>query len=117
MDMDPSCIVLETPLARLAVRYDKGCYPGQEVVARLRAYGAPKQALMGLVMARANTPFPAPGSVLLADGKKVGRLCGSPYSPPWTEPLLWHFWTEAIVLPACASNSPLRAIQRPSLRV
>ena len=49
MDMDTSNRLPETTLERTTVSYEKGCYIGQEVVARLKAYGTVKQALMGLV--------------------------------------------------------------------
>ena len=49
VDMDTSPVISETTLERDCVSYDKGCYLGQEVVARLKAYGSVKRALMGLV--------------------------------------------------------------------
>ncbi|MEK7794628.1 MAG: hypothetical protein AAB353_08865, partial [Candidatus Hydrogenedentota bacterium] len=49
VDMDATNPIPETTLERTAVSYEKGCYIGQEVVARLRTYGSVKQALVGLV--------------------------------------------------------------------
>jgi tetratricopeptide (TPR) repeat protein len=68
-------------LERHAVSYEKGCFLGQEVVARLRAYGAVKQALMGLVVESApHGPLNA-DAVLFIDGKRVGQLKSSTFSP------------------------------------
>jgi hypothetical protein len=52
--------------------YDKGCYPGQEVIARLHYRGTIKQRLRGLA---ANTPADIPGHnrVVADDGKTVGH--------------------------------------------
>ncbi len=54
MDIDVTQVIAETTLERDCVSYTKGCYLGQEVVARLKTYGSPKRALMGLV---SQTPF------------------------------------------------------------
>ncbi len=49
IDIDRGQVISETSLDRDCVSYTKGCYLGQEVVARLKTYGSPKRALMGLV--------------------------------------------------------------------
>ncbi len=48
-DIDRGQVIPETTLERDCVSYTKGCYLGQEVVARLKTYGSPKRALMGLI--------------------------------------------------------------------
>lgn len=79
LDFDERVIISETPLEREAVRYDKGCYLGQEVVARLKAYGSPKQALVGLVSPKEVAP-PMSGGLLKVGDKKVGEVRSSVYS-------------------------------------
>jgi tetratricopeptide (TPR) repeat protein len=80
--MDRSYRIPETTLEREAVSYDKGCYLGQEVVARLRTYGSVKQALMGLVLEQGHdAPLPRPGTPLSTDGSGVGHLASSAFSP------------------------------------
>ncbi len=49
IDIDRGQVISETSLDRDCVSYTKGCYLGQEVVARLKTYGSPKRALTGLV--------------------------------------------------------------------
>lgn len=68
------CIVSETPWAEHVVSENKGCYTGQEVVARLRAYGTVRQYMTGVLWWE-NPPFgpPPPGTRLLVDGKKAGE--------------------------------------------
>jgi len=80
-DYDDTIVIAETPFEAHAVSYEKGCYLGQEVVARLKAYGTPKQALAGLLCCAEGPDLPPPGSELFVDGKRVGRLCGYAYSP------------------------------------
>lgn len=79
--IDAGCIIAETPLADLAVSYEKGCYLGQEVVARLRAYGSPKQKLAGLLIEDDGSPIPAPGTDLFDGEKRVGHVVRALLSP------------------------------------
>ncbi len=62
IDIDRGQVISETSLDRDCVSYTKGCYLGQEVVARLKTYGSPKRALMGIVN-RHNNPQSTPRSI------------------------------------------------------
>ena len=84
VDYDPDTVIAETPFEATAVNYSKGCYLGQEVVARLKAYGSPKQALVGLTSEKESADFPPVGSALFIEGKRIGRLCGYAWSPTLT---------------------------------
>ena len=70
LDMDGSTLALEVPVDA-ALSATKGCYLGQEVVARGTARGHVNRRLVGL---RLDGPLPAPGSALVHDDKEVGRL-------------------------------------------
>jgi folate-binding protein YgfZ len=59
----------ETGAEAAAVSYTKGCYLGQEVVARIHYRGGVQKSLRGLVF---DGPPPAPGAPLLLDGREVG---------------------------------------------
>ncbi|MEM1203487.1 MAG: glycine cleavage T C-terminal barrel domain-containing protein [Acidobacteriota bacterium] len=54
-----------------AISYTKGCYLGQEVVARIHYRGGVKKHLRGL---RFEGPAPAPGAAVRLDGRKVGEV-------------------------------------------
>ena len=56
-----------------AVHLDKGCYRGQETVARVHNLGRPPRMLV-LVHLDGSGERPATGDPLLADGRTVGRL-------------------------------------------
>lgn len=81
LDVDARCVVSETPIESGCVSYEKGCYLGQEVVARLKAYGSPKQALMGLIIDEEGVVLPPAGGSLLREGHCVGTVRSSVFSP------------------------------------
>ena len=70
VDMDGATLALEVPVED-AISATKGCYLGQEVVARGTARGHVNRRLVGL---RLEGPEPPPGAPLVRDGKEVGRL-------------------------------------------
>jgi len=61
------------PPGQGAVHLDKGCYRGQETVARVHNLGKPPRMLV-LVHLDGSGERPAPGDPLLAGGRPVGRL-------------------------------------------
>ena len=65
-----------------AISFVKGCYLGQETVARLDALGHVNKILRGLRF-RSGEPIPSPGTPLTADGKVVGSVASSAFSPGW----------------------------------
>jgi folate-binding protein YgfZ len=76
-EMDSSTMPAEAGIVATAVNFEKGCYIGQETVARLHYRGKPNRHLRGL---RLSAPT-EPGTVLLAGEKEVGRVGGSCISP------------------------------------
>lgn len=81
VDMSRENRLPETTLERDAVSYEKGCYLGQEVVAKLRTYSTVRRALMGLAFMRDASGAPKPGDALIVDGKPVGEMRSATYSP------------------------------------
>jgi aminomethyltransferase len=70
-DVDDSVILPETRLESL-VSYTKGCYIGQETVARVKYRGHVNRALSGLVVE--GDRVPEAGARVTAEGKEVGRI-------------------------------------------
>jgi folate-binding protein YgfZ len=68
--MDGSTLALEVPVED-AISSTKGCYLGQEVVARGTARGHVNRRLTGLLL---DGPEPPVGAPLVREGKEVGRL-------------------------------------------
>lgn len=69
---------LEAGLQRL-VSFSKGCYVGQEVIARIDTYEKLQKRLMGLVLK--STLELSSGTSVLSDGGTVGSITSSIYSP------------------------------------
>jgi folate-binding protein YgfZ len=70
-DMTETTIPLEANLDR-ALHYNKGCYIGQEVIARATFRGQMSRKLTGLVLGAGE--LPASGTELHREGKKVGWI-------------------------------------------
>ncbi len=68
----------EAKLGR-AIHLDKGCYIGQEVIARLDTYDKVKQHLVGLRLSAAE--LPATGQPLHDGKREVGRITSAVHSP------------------------------------
>jgi folate-binding protein YgfZ len=77
LDLDDSVIPQEAGLNERAVSFTKGCYVGQETVARLFYRGRPNRHLRGL---RLSEPA-ATGDALRLGEREVGRLGSSVVSP------------------------------------
>jgi folate-binding protein YgfZ len=77
VDLDDGVIPQEAGLNERAVSFTKGCYVGQETVARLHYRGKPNRQLRGLrLSALAST-----GEALRLGDKEVGRLASVVVSP------------------------------------
>src|SRR5690606_7417662 len=70
VDVDEGTIPQETAMADRFIRYDKGCFLGQELVGRIRTRGPVTPFLRQLPLAE---PAPGGSSVALGD-KEVGQM-------------------------------------------
>ena len=77
IDLDDTVIPQEAGLNERAVSFTKGCYVGQETVARLHYRGRSNRHLRGLRL----TEPTAPGAELRLGERPVGRLSSSVLSP------------------------------------
>jgi len=76
-EMDDGTMPAEAGIVEGAVDFEKGCYIGQETVARLHYRGKPNRHLRGL---RLSAPAPT-GTALALGDREVGRVGGSCVSP------------------------------------
>jgi tRNA-modifying protein YgfZ len=72
LDTDHRTIPNEVGLLGVAVHLDKGCYRGQETVARVHNLGRPPRRLVRLHLDGSADAIPEPGTVLELDGQPVG---------------------------------------------
>jgi aminomethyltransferase len=77
-DMTNDTIPVEANLDG-ALSYTKGCYIGQEVIARLDARGHVNRRLVGLLLGDA--ALPPPGASIVAPQRQVGWITSATYSP------------------------------------
>ena len=79
IDIDTSTIPQEAGLTEGAVDFTKGCYLGQELVARIESRGHVNRRLRSLRCAAGDTP--PSGAALLVEGRQVGTLTSAAMSP------------------------------------
>jgi aminomethyltransferase len=70
-DITPDNFPAEVGILERAVSFEKGCYPGQETVARMHYRGHPNRLLCRLI---ADGPSPEPGAPIVQTAKQVGRI-------------------------------------------
>ena len=81
-DMDESNLAPEA-LGESAISYAKGCYIGQEVIARIRTYGQVAKALRLIRLPDEFQSLPSAGEKLFKGGKEVGCITSSTLSPKY----------------------------------
>jgi folate-binding protein YgfZ len=80
MDMDETNLPPEAGLDRTGISYTKGCYIGQEVIARIRTYGQVAKKLCRLEITD-STEIPVRGGKLYLNGKDVGFVTSAAHLP------------------------------------
>jgi folate-binding protein YgfZ len=84
-DVTPNHLPQEVGRDAQAINFVKGCYLGQETVARLDALGHVNKILKGLKIE--GSLVPPPGASLTSEGKSVGTVASSAWSPGWGAPV------------------------------
>jgi folate-binding protein YgfZ len=79
IDIDETNVVTEAALDD-AVSYTKGCYVGQEIIARIKYRGHVAKRLTGITFAQA-VKVEAGAAIKSMDDKEIGRVTSSIYSP------------------------------------
>ena len=80
-DMDESNLAPEAGIGDRAISYSKGCYIGQEVIARIRTYGQVAKELRGLRLADDLKSLPVNGDKLFHGDKEAGYITSATASP------------------------------------
>jgi len=81
VDMDETNLPPEAGIEDRAISYAKGCYIGQEVIARIRTYGQVAKRLRGLRLADSLKVLPQKGDKLHWGEKEVGYVTSATVSP------------------------------------
>lgn len=85
LDITPENLPQEVGRDALAISFTKGCYLGQETVARIDAVGHVNRQLVALRFA--GTEMPAAGTTLLHESQPVGAVTSAAWSPRVGAPL------------------------------
>ncbi|MDA0658179.1 MAG: hypothetical protein O2931_11550 [Planctomycetota bacterium] len=105
VDIDERNLPQEVARSSTAISFRKGCYLGQETVARIDALGHVNQELRGLVFA--GPVDIAPGSTLQIQDKSVGRITSSIYDPLVDQTFALAYLRREYL----KTNSPLEFVQ------
>ncbi|HKT34294.1 MAG TPA: aminomethyltransferase family protein [Nitrospira sp.] len=88
-DLNEEIVPPEANLQDKAFSLTKGCYPGQEVVARMDTYGSVRRHLVGLVLK--GSVVPPKGAKLFTGTREVGRVTSATQSPELNAPIALGF--------------------------
>ncbi|HQR16253.1 MAG TPA: aminomethyltransferase family protein [Nitrospira sp.] len=88
-DLNEEIVPPEANLEGKAFSLSKGCYPGQEVVARMDTYGNVRRHLVGLLIQA--QVVPAHGSKLFSGDREVGWISSAVLSPQRNAVLAFGF--------------------------
>ncbi len=90
-DINERIVPPEANLEGIALSLSKGCYPGQEVVARMDTYGSVKRRLVGLVIEGTEKDQPETGAKLFSGTREVGWVSSATFSPLLQKPIALGF--------------------------
>ena len=120
VDMDETNLPPETGIDARAISYTKGCYIGQEVIARVRTYGQVAKALRGLRLADNLKDLPRKGDKLYRGDKEIGYVTSAIASPTLKSNIaLAYLRREAnqigteLILRTTAGESSVKIVQLP----
>ncbi|HNV26569.1 MAG TPA: aminomethyltransferase family protein [Nitrospira sp.] len=88
-DLNEEIVPPEANLEGKAFSLSKGCYPGQEVVARMDTYGNVRRHLVGLTIP--DQIVPPPGAKLFSGDREVGWVSSAVWSPQRKAALAFAF--------------------------
>ena len=88
-DLNEEIVPPEANLEGKAFSLNKGCYPGQEVVARMDTYGNVRRKLVGLVLKE--LVVPPHGAKLYSGDREVGWISSAVHSPQLNQVIAFGF--------------------------
>ena len=89
-----------------AISFTKGCYLGQETVARIDAMGHVNRLLTGVRFLSGAATVPEPGTQLSSGDKMVGHVTSAAWSPRLKQPLGLALIRRAHSIPGTQLDSP-----------
>ena len=109
-ELDERTIAAEADLLERAVSFTKGCYTGQELVARLDARGNKvARHLRGLVLGPSDadaTPGALVGAAVVVDGRSVGAVTSAAHSPALGRTVGLAYVHRSVTVPSALTVAP-----------
>ena len=96
-DMTSAVNPMQAGLEEKAIDFDKGCYIGQEVIAKIKYLGQVNRGLVGLKVSGETTP--EAGAAVYSDEKKIGSITRSAYCPTLDAVLAFSYLPRAQMEP------------------
>ncbi len=113
-DIDASIMAMEVWNYESLIDFKKGCYPGQEIVARTYSQGEVRRRLFGLT---SETPFDFPAGSprgFLLSGKKVGEIRRTAFSPSLKTHIALSFLPREMAYPGMEFEIQLEGSEKKS---
>jgi folate-binding protein YgfZ len=98
LDINENTLPLEAGLEKEAISFNKGCYIGQESVARITYRGHVNRKLAGLSLSGSRDA--SMGDKVFKDGQEVGWITSSAYSPRLKIPIALGYLRREVLEPA-----------------
>ena len=80
-DFSSENLIIELGLEDKAISYSKGCFQGQEVLARVKGHGSPNKQLTALILDLAGLDSIKVGTPLMVAGQEAATILSNAYSP------------------------------------
>ena len=88
-DLNENIVPPEANLEGKSFSLSKGCYPGQEVVARMDTYGSVRRRLVGLTLSESAVPLS--GAKVYSGDREVGWVSSAVLSPSLGKAIAFAF--------------------------
>ena len=114
-DLNEHIVPPEANLEGKAFSLSKGCYPGQEVVARMDTYGSVKRRLVGLVINAPENMIPPSHSKMFSDDREVGWISSAIHSPTLNKIIAFGFPLRDFTAPGTTLDVDVNGQRHPSV--
>ncbi len=111
-DVNDQIVPPEANLEGKAFSLSKGCYPGQEVVARMDTYGNVKRRLVGLVIDAQENGIPPAHAKVFSEDREVGWISSATHSPTLNATIALGFPLRDFSAPGTALNVEINGQRR-----
>lgn len=112
IDIDEHIIPIEAGLGPEAISYTKGCYPGQEVMARIQTYGHVNKHLFGLVLE--GDALPKREDKIFQGDQELGWVTSATRSPFLGKVIAMGYLRPQIAVPGTAVEVEVNQIRTPA---